>query len=149
LKIQEDINNNNNKNKSNNNNLLNFNYLNLNNNNIPCATENSLNSQVNETLPNTNNFSKEKDSFNPLDFRGRIEDYRILKEVGKGSYAVVKSAIHISTGNKYAIKIYEKYKLMDPAKKSAVKREIQILKKIKHKNIVGLIEVIDNPKQVK
>jgi hypothetical protein len=37
---------------------------------------------------------------------------------------------------------------MDPAKKSAVKREIQILKKIRHKNIVGLIEVIDNPKQV-
>lgn len=81
-------------------------------------------------------------------FRGKIEDYRFLKEIGKGAYAIVKSAYHKSTGIKYAIKIYEKYKLVDPAKNSAVKREIQILKNINHKNIVGLFEVIETPKQV-
>lgn len=81
-------------------------------------------------------------------FRGKIEDYKFVKEIGKGAYAVVKSAIHKSSGNKYAIKVYEKYKLMDPAKKSAVKREIQILKQIDHKNIVKMYEVIDAPKQV-
>ena len=37
---------------------------------------------------------------------------------------------------------------MDPAKKSAVKREIQILKQIKHPSIVKMYEVIDMPKQV-
>lgn len=81
-------------------------------------------------------------------FRGKIEDYKFVKEIGKGAYAVVKSAIHKASGIKYAVKIYEKYKLMDPAKKTAVKREIQILKQIDHKNIVRMFEVIDAPKQV-
>ena len=111
--------------------------LNLNTENY--NNDNSI--QVNETAP-----LSPKDSNN---FRGKIEDYKFLKEIGKGAYAIVKSAIHKSSGNKYAIKIYEKYKLMDPAKKSAVKQEIQILKKIEHKNIVGLLEVIDTSKQVK
>ena len=125
---------------SDNNNSKNL-YLNLNN-----PEDNSIQMKVIDTYPGVS--TNEKEAFNPNDFRGKIEDYKFLKEIGKGSYASVKSAIHKSTGNKYAIKIYEKYKLMDPAKKSAVKREIQILRKIEHKNIVGLIEVIDNPKQV-
>ena len=106
--------------------------------------DNSIQIQVIDTYPAIGNM-KEKDE---TDFRGRIEDYKFIREIGKGSYASVKSAIHKSTGKKYAIKIYEKYKLMDPAKKAAVKREIQILKKIEHENIVGLLEVIDATKQV-
>lgn len=82
-------------------------------------------------------------------FRGRIEDYSIGKEIGKGAYAIVKLAHHKPTGKKMAIKIYEKVKLLDPQKKNSVKREIQILKKLDHLNIVKLYEVIDCVKQVK
>jgi hypothetical protein len=82
-------------------------------------------------------------------FRGRIEDYAIGKEIGKGAYAIVKQAYHKPTNKKMAIKIYEKVKLLDPQRKNSVKREIQILKKIEHDNIVKLYEVIDNQKQVK
>jgi len=89
-----------------------------------------------------------KNSYEQGMFRGKIEDYKLVKEIGKGAYAIVKSAIHKETGIKFAIKIYEKYKLMDPAKKAAVKREIQILKQINHKNLVKMYEVIDAPKQV-
>lgn len=116
---------------------------------------NSINNTINNTdasinIPNVETYPDlEKEKKSATDFRGRIEDYKFLKEIGKGSYATVKSAIHKSSGKKYAIKIYEKYKLMDPAKKNAVKREIQILKKLDHKNIVGLLEVIDATKQVK
>ena len=120
--------------------------LNLNSMNIPDNINNSIQIQhrIVDTVP-TIGLGKEQDM---TDFRGRIEDYKFIKEIGKGSYAAVKSAVHKSTGRKYAIKIYEKYKLMDPAKKAAVKREIQILKKIEHENIVGLLEVIDATKQV-
>jgi MAP/microtubule affinity-regulating kinase len=112
-----------------------------------------INTDISELQINNNTYAdiekeKEKEN-NSIDFRGKIEDYKFVKEIGKGSYATVKSAIHKTSGKKYAIKIYEKYKLMDPAKKNAVKREIQILKKINHKNIVGLLEVIDASKQVK
>ena len=120
------------------------NLLNLNAGNIADNIDNSIQIQVIDTYPAIG-IMKEKDY---SDFRGRIEDYKFIKEIGKGSYASVKSAVHKPTGKKYAIKIYEKYKLMDPAKKAAVKREIQILKKIDHENIPGLIEVIDETKQV-
>jgi hypothetical protein len=41
-------------------------------------------------------------------FRGRIEDYAIGKEIGKGAYAIVKQALHKPSNKKMAIKFYEK-----------------------------------------
>jgi serine/threonine protein kinase len=81
-------------------------------------------------------------------FRKKIQDYIIGKELGKGAYAVVKAAIHKPTSMKVAIKIFDKVKLMDPVKKTVVKKEIDILKMTNHPNIVKLYEVIDTPKQV-
>lgn len=46
------------------------------------------------------------------------------------------------------MKVYEKFKLFDKSKKASVLREIQVMKKINHKNIVKLIEVIHTEKQV-
>jgi MAP/microtubule affinity-regulating kinase len=68
--------------------------------------------------------------------------------LGKGAYAVVKNAVHKQTNKKMAIKIYEKFRLSDPQRKSSVNREIVILKKIDHPNIVKLFEVIDSKKEV-
>lgn len=81
-------------------------------------------------------------------FRGKIDDYIFGKEIGKGAYAIVKIVTHKILNKKFAIKIYEKFKLIDPVRKNSVKREIEILKKIDHNSIVKLHEVIDTPKQV-
>lgn len=81
-------------------------------------------------------------------FRGRLEDYAIGKEIGKGAYAIVKQALHKPTNRKVAIKIYEKVKLLDSQRKNSVKREISILKRIDNQYIVKLVEMIDNSKQV-
>lgn len=81
-------------------------------------------------------------------FRGRMEDYAVGKEIGKGAYASVKTCNHKSAGLKLAIKIYEKIKLNDIHKRTAVKREIEVLKKIDHHNIVKMHEVIDTVKHV-
>jgi MAP/microtubule affinity-regulating kinase len=81
-------------------------------------------------------------------FKGRVEDYAIGKEIGKGAYAIVKQALHKPTNMKVAVKIYEKCKLTDPQRNSSVKKEIQILQKIDHSNIVKLHEVIATTKQV-
>ena len=79
-------------------------------------------------------------------FNGKIEDYLITKELGKGSYAVVKLAKHRKTKEKYAIKIYTKQSLLDPQKRNTVKNEINILKQLNHINIMKLYEVIDSSK---
>ena len=79
-------------------------------------------------------------------FNGKIEDYLITKELGKGSYAVVKLAKHKITKEKYAIKIYTKESLLDPQKRNTVKNEINILKQLNHINIMKLYEVIDSSK---
>ena len=78
----------------------------------------------------------------------RLEDYTFGEEIGKGAYAVVKKAIHNPTKEIFAIKIYEKSRLIDLQKKNSVKKEIQILKKINHKNIVKLYEIIQTTHQV-
>ena len=75
-----------------------------------------------------------------------IDDYIILKELGKGSYASVKLAINKYNRNKYAIKIYSKKALLDPQKKGIVNNEIKILKQLDHINIMKLYEVIDTVK---
>jgi hypothetical protein len=79
-------------------------------------------------------------------FNGKLEDYLITKELGKGSYAVVKLAKHRVTKEKFAIKIYTKESLLDPQKRNTVKNEINILKQLNHINIMKLYEVIDSSK---
>ena len=81
-------------------------------------------------------------------FIGDIEQYRLEQEIGKGSFASVKKAIHKITGEKFAIKIYDKSRLVDSARRGTVKREIQILKKLNNKYTIKLYEVIENSKYV-
>lgn len=47
-----------------------------------------------------------------------------------------------------AIKVYEKYKLMELQRKKSVIREINALRKLNHPNIMKLYDVIDTPKQL-
>jgi tRNA A-37 threonylcarbamoyl transferase component Bud32 len=76
-------------------------------------------------------------------FSGKIENYHITKELGKGSYATVKLATHLITQKKYAIKIYTKKSLLNKQKKNTVKNEIDILKQLDHIHIMKLYEIID------
>lgn len=46
------------------------------------------------------------------------------------------------TGEKVAIKILEKIKIVDPSDVDRVTREIQILKVLRHPNLIQLYEVI-------
>ena len=81
-------------------------------------------------------------------FTGNIDEYRIGQDIGKGSFATVKQGIHKQTGEKFAIKIYDKSKLVDSARRGKVKREIQILKRLNNKYTIKLYEVIENSKYV-
>lgn len=57
-------------------------------------------------------------------------------------------ATHIPTGQKVAIKILEKDRIVDVADVERVSREIHILKLIRHPNIIQLYEIIETPKHL-
>lgn len=61
--------------------------------------------------------------------------------MGEGTFGKVKLATHILTGEKVAIKILEKDRIIDVADVERVAREIYILKFIRHPNIIQLYEV--------
>lgn len=63
--------------------------------------------------------------------------YRVLgKTLGEGTFGKVKLATHILTGEKVAIKMLEKQKIVDQSDIERVTREIQILKQVRHPNLV-------------
>ncbi|KAJ5818382.1 hypothetical protein N7474_003973 [Penicillium riverlandense] len=83
-----------------------------------------------------------------------INQYEILEELGRGEHGKVKLCRHVATKQKVAIKIVQRYskrrrlgKLGNPEDK--VKKEVAILKKARHPNVVSLLEVIDDPNQQK
>ncbi|KAJ5959719.1 uncharacterized protein N7479_006869 [Penicillium vulpinum] len=83
-----------------------------------------------------------------------INQYEILEELGRGEHGKVKLGQHVSTKQKVAIKIVQRYstrrrlgKLGNPEDK--VKKEVAILKKARHPNVVSLLEVIDDPNRQK
>lgn len=75
-----------------------------------------------------------------------VEDiYKFGKQLGTGSFGLVIEATNIKTGKKWAMKKVHKEK----AGKSTIlllEREVAILKKVHHKHIIGLNEVIESPK---
>ena len=80
--------------------------------------------------------------------KDKLSKYEIGEVLGKGAYAIVKVVKNKITNMKFAMKVYEKENLNSNSKKTCVFREIQILKKINHKNIAKLIEVINTEKQI-
>lgn len=77
-----------------------------------------------------------------------IQDYLIGKQIGQGAYATVKLGVHRPSNKKVAVKIYEKYKLLDPQRRKSVRREIKLMEKLHHRNIIKLYEALDTSRQV-
>ncbi|TKR76493.1 hypothetical protein L596_017620 [Steinernema carpocapsae] len=95
----------------------------------------------------------------------QLNQYRLMQEIGQGSYGIVKLAYNEQDKNLYALKVLDKIKLLKnfacfrapPARKNKpapavcrnplqlVQKEIAILKKLNHPNVVRLIEVLDDP----
>jgi serine/threonine protein kinase len=70
------------------------------------------------------------------------------KTIGEGTFGKVKVGTHILTGERVAIKILEKSRIKEVADIERVTREIAILKRIRHPNVIRLYEVIDASKQI-
>ncbi|XP_042342698.1 calcium/calmodulin-dependent protein kinase kinase 1b [Plectropomus leopardus] len=90
----------------------------------------------------------------------QLNQYKLKNEIGKGSYGVVRLAYNQDSEQYYAMKVVSKKRLMrqcgflrrvpPPGSNSVfplekVYKEIAILKKLDHHNVVKLVEVLDDP----
>jgi serine/threonine protein kinase len=78
--------------------------------------------------------------------------FYVGKALGKGTFGQVKQGTHVLTGEKVspmklifacqvAVKILEKEKINDQKDVERITREIKILKKVRHPNVIQLYEV--------
>lgn len=78
----------------------------------------------------------------PIKGEEEMAHYEVFGELGKGAYGIVRMGLDKRTGEKIAIKIYEKRRLDEPNKVRNLEREINILAELSHNTIAKLIEVI-------
>ncbi|KIW31423.1 uncharacterized protein PV07_03073 [Cladophialophora immunda] len=83
-----------------------------------------------------------------------VNNYEIIEEIGRGEHGKVKLGRDIEKGTIVAVKIVPRYsgkrrlgRLGTPEDRT--KREVAILKKARHPNVVSLLEVIDDPNKNK
>jgi len=96
----------------------------------------------------TTTYRKKK---NKADGNQQINQYKIIKTLGKGSYATVKLVQDATTDEYFAMKAMNKKDLTkQKIGKSSnaymyVKEELKVLQKLEHPNIIYLHEIIDDP----
>eukprot|EP00802_Teleaulax_amphioxeia_P016933 Tamp_17071.p2 GENE.Tamp_17071~~Tamp_17071.p2 ORF type:complete len:304 (-),score=89.29 Tamp_17071:209-1120(-) len=79
-----------------------------------------------------------------------INQYQIIKELGKGSFGKVKLIKHTETGEHFGLKIFNKNILKKKRMGTRnmlqdVEHEIRIMKKMDHPNCIKLYEVLNDP----
>jgi len=83
-----------------------------------------------------------------------INNYEIVQELGRGEHGKVKLGRDVEKSTLVAIKIVPRYSVKRRlgklgAPEDRTRREVAILKKARHPNVVSLLEVIDDPNKNK
>jgi len=76
------------------------------------------------------------------------DNYDIKGEIGKGAFSIVYSAQNKKTGEKVAVKVIDKKSASTPQDQQRLKTEVEILKKIKHANVVCLKDMFETPEKL-
>ena len=71
----------------------------------------------------------------------KIGKFELGKTLGKGAFSKVKYGVDCDTNEASAIKIIDKAQLAKEQMEEQLKREIAIMKHLKHEHIIGLKEV--------
>ena len=72
----------------------------------------------------------------------KVGKYQLGRTLGEGTFGKVKYAINTETNEAVAIKVLDKEKIQKQNMGNQIKKEISIMKMVKHKYIVGMIEVL-------
>lgn len=69
-----------------------------------------------------------------------LDDYEILRELGKGAFSNVKLGKHKETGKMVALKVLKEEAFENKANFATFKTEVEIMKDISHPNIINLLK---------
>lgn len=74
--------------------------------------------------------------------------FEMKETIGEGTYGKVKMAIERSTGEKVAIKYIKLNKIRHEQALTKIRREIKIMSKLHHPNIINVREVFENKEKI-
>ncbi|KAH9477148.1 Fatty acyl-CoA synthetase and RNA processing-associated kinase 1 [Psilocybe cubensis] len=74
--------------------------------------------------------------------------YLLLQTLGEGEFGKVKLGLHSQWGEEVAVKLIRRGNVDSTVRMSKVEREIEVLKTLKHPNIVRLYDVIETDKYI-
>ena len=94
------------------------------------------------------NLNKSESINNEDLFKNSIKQYELGEKIGEGTFGKVFIATHKITKENVAIKILDKSKLNFKEEKIRLDREIEVLKKVIHYNIIKLLTIIDNKSKI-
>lgn len=72
----------------------------------------------------------------------KVGKYELGRTLGEGTFGRVKHAINVETNEAVAIKVLDKESIQRQNMGNQIKKEISIMKMVKHKYVVSLIEVL-------
>jgi len=79
---------------------------------------------------------------------GLVEDkYELGQELGRGGFSIVREGRNKSTGEKVAVKFIEK-KFVDQEELKLLQREIDIMARVQHTNVLRLFEIFDTDQKL-
>ncbi|RXW22535.1 hypothetical protein EST38_g3306 [Candolleomyces aberdarensis] len=74
--------------------------------------------------------------------------YLLLQTLGEGEFGKVKLGLHCQWGEEVAVKLIRRGNIDSTVRMSKVEREIEVLRSLKHPNIVRLYDVIETDKYI-
>ena len=83
-----------------------------------------------------------------VDDSGSLPGYVLGEVVGEGGFCKVRLGIHQVSGAKTAVKLIDKSKLSSETDRKRVGREIRVLKRLTHPNVVRLFDVVETASRI-
>ncbi|XP_041922696.1 serine/threonine-protein kinase DCLK2 isoform X3 [Alosa sapidissima] len=113
---------------------------------IPPHHTSASNVNGSNEQPPANSLSPEVNGNRNMSESTVMEKYNIGKVIGDGNFAIVKECTEHSTGKEFALKIIDKTKCA--GKEHLIENEVAVLRRVKHPNIIMLIEEVDTPTEL-